>query len=45
MTSSHDHSNLSEGLFAQRIEIHWDKRRRVLGLSQKAYLEKDSNEI
>lgn len=40
-----DNSNLSEGLFAQRMEIHRDKRRGVLGLSQKAYLEKDSKEI
>ena len=45
VTSSHDNSNLSEGLFAQRMEIHRDKRRGVLGLSQKAYLEKESKEI
>ena len=45
MTSNFDKKNLGEYLFALGIEIHWDKRKGVLGLSQKAYLRKDSKEL
>ena len=45
MTSSFDKNNLGEDPFALEIEIYWDKRKGVLGLSQRAYLEKGSKEI
>jgi hypothetical protein len=45
MTSSFDKNNLSEDLFALGMEIHWNKRKRVFGLLQRAYLEKGSKEI
>ena len=45
MTSSFDKNNLGEDPFALEIEIYWDKRKGVLGLSQKAYLGKDSKEV
>jgi len=34
-----------EDPFALGMEIHWDKRKGVLELSQRAYLEKGSKEI
>jgi len=37
--------NLGEDPFALGMEIHWDKRKGVLELSQRAYLEKGSKEI
>ena len=45
MTSSFDKQNLGEDPFALRTEIHWDKRKGVLELSQRAYLEKSSKKI
>ena len=45
MTFSFDKKNLSEDPFALGMKIHWDKRKGVLGLSQKAYLRKDSKEL
>ena len=45
MTSSFDKQNLGEDPFALGMEIHWDKRKRVLELSQRAYLEKNFKEI
>jgi hypothetical protein len=45
MTSSFDKQNLGEDPFALRMEIHWDKRKGILELSQRAYLEKSSKEI
>ena len=45
MTSSFDKQNLSEDPFALGMEIHLDKRKGVLRLSQRAYLEKGSKEI
>ena len=44
MTSSFDKKNLSEDLFSLGMEIHWDKRKGVLWLSQRAYLQKNSKE-
>ena len=44
MTSNFDKKNLGEYSFALEMEIHWDKRKGVLGLSQRAYLQKDSKE-
>ena len=35
---------LSEALFVQGIEVRWDINNGVLGLSQRAYLEKKSKE-
>ena len=40
-----DMKDLGEASFILEIEIHRDRRKRVLGLSQKAYLEKGSKEI
>ena len=45
MTSNFDKKNLGEYPFALGMEIHWDKRKGVLGLSQRVYLEKSSKEI
>ena len=46
MISSFDRNNLGEESFALGKEIHRDKRKkRVLGLSQKSYLEKSSKDI
>ena len=45
MTSSFDKKNLSEDPFALEMETHWDKEKGVLGISQRAYLEKNSKEI
>jgi hypothetical protein len=45
MTSNFDKNDLGEDPFALGMEIHWDKRKRVFGLSQRAYLEKGSKEI
>ena len=40
LSSKFDLKDLSEASFVQGIEIHRDIRKRVLGLLQKAYLEK-----
>jgi hypothetical protein len=40
LSSNIDMKDLSEASFILEIEIHRDRRKRVLGLSQKAYLEK-----
>jgi hypothetical protein len=40
LSSNFDMKDLSEASFILGIEIHRDKRKRVLGLSQKAYIEK-----
>ena len=45
MTSNFDKNDLGEDPFALGMEIHWDKRKRVLELSQRAYLEKSSKDI
>ena len=45
MTSNFDKKNLGEYPFALGMEIHWDKRKGVLQLSQRAYLEKNFKEI
>ena len=45
MTSSFDKKNLGEDPFAVGMEIQWDKRKGVFGLSQRTYLEKGSKEI
>ena len=45
MTSSFDKRNLGEDPFGPGMEIHWDKRKGVLGISQRAYLEKSSKDI
>ena len=37
--------NLGEDPFALGMKIHWDKRKGVLEISQRAYLEKGSKEI
>ena len=42
LTSSFDKNNLGEELFALGKEIHRNKKKRVSGLSQRAYLEKSS---
>ena len=45
MTSSFDKNNLGEESFALGKEIHRDKKKRVSGHSQGAYLEKSSKDI
>jgi hypothetical protein len=40
LSSNFDMKDLDEASFILGIEIHQDRRKRVLGLSQKAYLEK-----
>jgi hypothetical protein len=45
LSSNFDMKDLSEASFVLGIEIHRDRKNRVLGLSQKAYLEKGSKEI
>jgi hypothetical protein len=45
LSSKFDTKDLGEASFVLVIEIHRDRRNGVLGLSQKAYLEKGSNEI
>ena len=45
MTSSFDKKNLSEDPFALEMETHWDKGKGVLGIPQRAYLEKNSKEM
>jgi hypothetical protein len=40
-----DMNDLGEALFILEIEIHRDRRKEVLELSQKAYVEKGSKEI
>ena len=40
LSSNFDMKDLDEASFVLGIEIHRDRRKRVLGLSQKAYLEK-----
>ena len=40
LSSNFDMKDLSEALFVLGIEIHRDRRKGVLGLSQKAYIEK-----
>jgi hypothetical protein len=40
LSSNFDMKDLGEALFVLGIEIHQDRRKGVLGLSQKAYLEK-----
>jgi hypothetical protein len=40
LSSNFDMKDLGEASFVLGIEIHWDRRNVVLGLSQKAYLEK-----
>ena len=45
MTFSFDKKNLSEDPFAPEMETHSDKGKGVLGISQRAYLEKNSKEI
>jgi len=43
MTSNFDKKNLGEYPFTLGMEIHWDKR--LLGVSQRVCLEKNSKEI
>jgi hypothetical protein len=45
LSSNLDMKDLGEASFILGIEIHRDTRKGVLGLSQKAYLEKGSKEI
>jgi hypothetical protein len=45
LSSNFDMKDLGEASFVLGIEIHRDRRKGVLGLSQKAYLEKSSKEI
>jgi hypothetical protein len=45
LSSNFDMNDLGEALFILEIEIHRDRRKEVLELSQKAYLEKSSKEI
>ena len=45
MISSFDRNNLGEESFALGKEIHRDKKKRVSGHSQRAYLEKSSKDI
>ena len=45
MTSSFDKRNLGEDPFGQGMEIYWDKRKGVFGISQRAYLKKSSKNI
>jgi hypothetical protein len=40
LSSNFDIKDLGEALFVVGIEVHQDRRKGVLGLSQKAYLEK-----
>jgi hypothetical protein len=40
LSSNFDMKDLGEASFVLGIEIHWDRGKWVLGLSQKAYLEK-----
>jgi hypothetical protein len=40
LSSNFDMKDLDEASFILGIEIHWDRRKGVLGLSQKTYLEK-----
>ena len=40
LSSNFDMKDLSEASFILGIEIHWDRRKGVLGLLQKAYIEK-----
>jgi hypothetical protein len=40
LSSNFDMKDLGETSFVLRIEVHRDRRKEVLGLSQKAYLEK-----
>ena len=40
LSSKFDIKDLGEASFVLGIEIHWDRENGVLGLSQKAYLEK-----
>ena len=40
LSSNFDMKDLGEASFILGIEIHWDRRKEFLGLSQKAYLEK-----
>ena len=40
LSSNFDTKDLGEAWFVLGIEIHQDRRKGVLGLSQKAYLEK-----
>ena len=40
LSSIFDMKNLGKASFVLGIEIHQDRRKRILGLSQKAYLEK-----
>jgi hypothetical protein len=37
--------DLGEALYVLGVELHRDKKNGVLGLSKKAYLEKDSKEV
>jgi hypothetical protein len=45
LSSNFDMKDIGEASFVLGIEIHRDRRKGVLGLSQKAYLEKSSKEI
>ena len=45
LSSNFDMKDLGEALFILGIEIHRDRTKGVLGLSQKTYLEKNSKEI
>ena len=45
MTSNFDKKNLGKYPFALGMEIYWDKRKGVFGISQRAYLEKSSKNI
>jgi hypothetical protein len=40
LSSHFDMKDLGEASYVFRIEIHWDRRKGVLGLSQKPYIEK-----
>jgi hypothetical protein len=45
LSSNFDMKDLDEASFILGIEIHQDRRKRILGLSQKAYLEKVLNKF
>jgi hypothetical protein len=45
LSANFDMKDIGEASFVLGIEIHQDRRKEVLGLSQKAYLEKSSKEI
>jgi len=45
LSSKFDMKDLGEASFVLGIEIYRDRENEVLGLSQKAYLEKSSKEI